>query len=132
MGNFTTSTGIQWTPPSAASNSGNSVLATAGTEDAQSVGKIDVPPGTTAATVFAIPFGSVDAAKVCVVQNLMSTEVGVRLNGAVADDFTLGPGQKFSVDGPVAGTTTPITSVDVVTTADPAATEFVQYWVFGD
>lgn len=132
MGNFSTSQGIQWTPPGAAANSGNSTLTTQGTENAQSVGKLDIPPGTAVSTVVPIPFGQVDAAKVCVVQNLMSSEVGVRLNGSIADNFTLGPGQRFSIDGPTAGSTTPLISVDVVTTVDPAVTEFINYWVFGD
>lgn len=132
MGNFTTSQGIQWTPPSAAVNSGNSTLSTSGTENAQSVGRIDIPPATVTMTVFPIPFGSVGAAKVCVIQNLMSTEIGLRINGSVTDNLTLGPGQRFSVDGPVAGATTPLISVDIVTTADPANTEFVNFWVLGD
>jgi len=132
MGNFSTSQGIQWTPPGASANSGNSTLTTQGTENAQSVGKLDIPPGTTISTVFPIPFGTVDAAKVCVVQNQMSSEVGVRLNGHVTDDFTLGPGQRFCIDGATAGSTTPLTSVDIVTTVDPATTEQINYWVFGD
>lgn len=132
MGNFSTSQGIQWTPPGAAANSGNSTLTTQGTENAQSVGKLDIPTGTVIGTVFPVPFGTVGAAKVCVVQNLMSSEVGIRLNGHVTNDFTLGPGQRFSIDGPTAGSTTPLTSVDIVTTAAPTATEQVNFWVLGD
>lgn len=132
MGNFTTSLGIQWTPPAAADNSGNSTLSTAGTEQAQSVGTIDVPNGTVVGSVLPIPFGSVGAAKVCVVENKMSTEVGVRLNGSLSDEFTLGPGQRFAVSGPVAGSTLPLTQVELTTTADPTQTEKINYWIFGD
>lgn len=131
MANFTTSQGIQWTPPGAAANSGNSTLSTQGTENAQSVGKIDVVPATPIGAI-PVPFGMVGAAKLCVIQNLMSTEIGIRLNGHLTNDFTLGPGQRFSVDGPVAGSTTPLTSVEVVTTAAPATTEFINWWIFGD
>ena len=129
---FTVNTTVQYTPPSAASNSGLATLATSGTENAQSVGKLDILSSITPGDVVAIPFGAVDAAKVCIVRNLMSTEVGIRLNGAVANDFTLGPGQKFQIDGAIAGTTTPLVSVDVELIAAPSATEFVQYWVVGD
>jgi len=132
MSNFSTSQGIQWTPPGAATNSGNSTLTTQGTENAQSVGTLDIPNGTTIATVFPVPFGTVEAAKLCVVQNLMSSEIGVRLNGHGTDDFTLGPGQRFSLDGATAGATTPLISVDIVTTADPASTEQVNFWILGD
>lgn len=129
---FSVNMTLQYTPPSAAANSGLATLAFTGTENAQSVGRLDVPNGTIIGTVLPIPFGAVGSAKVCVVQNLMSTAVGVRLNGAVADEFELGPGQAFALIGGVPGSTLPLTQVDVVTTADPAATEFINFWVMGD
>lgn len=132
MGDFTTSQGVQWTPPGAAANSGNSTLTTSGTENAQSVGSLDIPSGTASGTEFPIPFGSVGAAKVCIIENKMTTEVGLRLNGAGADIITLGPGQRFSVEGSVAGSGTPLTSASIVTTADPTSTEKVNFWVLGD
>lgn len=133
MGSTSVSVGVQWTPPSSATNSGNSTLTFVGTENAQNVGRIDVPAGTVAPTTFAIPFTSVASAKVVIILNQMSTEIGVRLNGTGADNFTLGAGQAFAVIGPVAGTTTPITAVSVLTTSDPAPnTEYVSYWIFGD
>ena len=129
---FSVNVTVQYTPPSAAANSGLGTLAFTGTENAQSIGRLDIPNGTSVATVLPIPFGAVGAAKVCIVQNLMSTAVGVRLNGAVADDFELGPGQTFALIGGVPGGTLPLVSVDIVTTADPAATEFALFWVMGD
>lgn len=125
-------TTVQYTPPGAAASSGLATLATSGTENAQSVGKLDILSSITPATVLPIPFGAVDAAKVCIVQNLMSTEIGVRLNGTASNDFTLGPGQKFQIDGAIAGTTVPLISVDVEIITAPAATEFVNFWVMGD
>jgi hypothetical protein len=132
MGNFTTSLGIVWTPPSAAANSGNSNIAIQGTENAQSVGKVDVGSGTIIGTVFVIPLSGISAAKVCVIQNQMSSEIGVRLNGNVTDNFRLAPGQTFCLFGPSAPGTTPLTSVSVVTTAAPSQVETINYWALGD
>lgn len=132
MKNFTASIGIQWTPPGAPDNTGNSTLSVQGTENAQSVGELDVPSSTTVGTELAVPFGTVDAAKLLVIKNSLSAEVGVKLNGSLTANFTLGPGQIMAIAGPTAGTGTPLTSASVTTTAAPTATEQVQYWVMGD
>lgn len=132
MGSTSISVGIQWTPPGSAANSGNSTLTSVGTENSQSVGKIDIPAATVAPATYVVPFGSVSAAKTVIIQNLMSTEIGVRLNGAVADNFTLGAGQTFIISGPVAGTTVPITAASVLTTDAPTEVEYVNFWIFGD
>ncbi len=129
---FSVTLTVQYTPPGAAANSGLASLASTGTENAQSVGRLDIPAGTTIDTVFPIPFGGVGEAKVCVVQNLMSSAIGIRLNGAIADDFELGPGQTFALIGGVVGGTTPLISVDIVTTVDPTVTEYINYWTMGD
>ena len=129
---FSVTLTVQYTPPSAAVNSGLASVAITGTENAQSVGRLDVPAGTSIDTVIPVPFGAVDEAKVCIVQNLMSSAVGIRLNGAIADDFELGPGQTFALLGAVVGLVTPLTSLDIVTTVDPTVTEFCNYWVMGD
>jgi hypothetical protein len=62
----------------------------------------------------------------------MSTDIGVRLNGSVTDNFELSSGQAYLICGQTAPTTTPITQIDVVTTADPASLEQIIYWVMGD
>lgn len=129
---FTTSTTVQWTPPGTPDNSGLATLAVSGNENAQSVGKHDILASITPATVLAIPFGQVGAAKVAIVQNLMSVEIGLRINGAVANDITLGPGQIFQLTGSTPGSTTPLTALDVEIISAPSATEFVLYWIFGD
>jgi len=129
---FTVNMTLQWTPPSAAANSGLATLASTGTENAQSVGRLDIPNGTVVGTVFGVPFGTVGEAKVCIVLNQMTSPIGIRLNGALADDFELGPGQTFALFGGVPGTATPLTQVDIVTTADPATTQYVNHWVMGD
>jgi len=129
---FTLTLGIQYTPPSAPTNSGVSTLGTSGTSNAQSVGHVDIPNGTVIGTVFSIPVSSISAVKCVVIKNNMLSDIGVRLNGAVADEFEIAPGGEFMLSGSAAGGTTPITQVDIVTTADPAATEQVSYWLYGD
>lgn len=129
---LTTQVSVTYTPPKAAANSGQSTLGTSGAYNAASVGSIDVPNGTTPPTTFSVPFNAVDNAKTVIVRNDMTSDVGIRLNGAVADNFELGPAGEMIISSPTAPGTTPITQVDVVTTADPANLERIFYWVFGD
>ena len=129
---FTLSETVQWTPPGTPDNSGMTTLTSTGTENAQSVGKHDVLASIAPNTVLSIPFGQVDAAKVAIIQNNMSAEIGVRLNGAVANDFTLGPGQKFEISGSTPGSTTPLTQLDVEILTAPTATEYILWWILGD
>ncbi len=129
---FIVNTTVTWTPPGTPENSGVATLATSGVENAQSVGKHDILTSISPASVLSIPFGSVDAAKVAIVENLMTTEIGLRLNGAVANVITLGPGQRFILEGAVAGGTTPLTQLDIEIITAPTATEFVLWWIFGD
>lgn len=124
--------GLQWTPPFAALNSGNSSFNLSAQYNAQNVGQIDVPGATPAATVFPIPFGTVSSAKVLVVKNMMSTDVGIRFNGAVADNFQVAAGACVAVFAPAAPVANPLTSISVVTTAVPGATEQLSFWVYGD
>ena len=123
---------IQFTPPSAPVGSGSAVFQVTASHNAQNVGQIDVNPADTPATIFPVAFGSVAKAKILVVKNLMSSEIGVRINGAVADTFQLAAGGEFCYVCSAFPATTPVTSVSVVTTASPAAVELIQYWVFGD
>jgi len=132
MGSFSASFGILWTPPAAAVNSGNSTVSAQGTENSQSVGKVDVPSGTIIGTTFDIPFQGVSGAKLFTIQNMMSSDIGVRLNGAATDNFRLAPGQMLAMAGPAVAASNPLSSVTVVTTASPAQTELIYYWVMGD
>lgn len=127
-------TTLQWTPPSAAVNSGQSAFTHQAAYNAQNVGAIDVPASTPPSTVFDIPFGSVGKAKCLVVKNLMTTDVDVKLNGSGTVNFTLPPGGKFSYECPVDPTTGtyPLIEASITTLATPTNLESVQYWVFGD
>jgi hypothetical protein len=129
---FTVTVGLQYTPPSAPDNSGVVTLGTQGSTNAQQVGIIDVPNGTVIGTVFPIPFGAVSAAYCCIIKNNMSSAIGIRFNAAVADNFELAPGGEFMMSGSAAAAGTPLTQVDVVTTADPTSTEQIFSYVFGD
>lgn len=129
---FTVTVGLQYTPPSAPDNSGVSTLGTSGSTNAQNAGTLDIPNGTVVGTVFGIPFGSVSAAFCCIVKNNMSSSIGVRFNGAPADEIEIAPSGEFMLSGSAAAAGTPLTQVDIVTTADPTSTEQIHYWVFGD
>ena len=132
MANFNLVSSITWTPPKAITNSGVSTLGTTGVYNAASVGTIDVPPGTVVGTVFSVPFGHIDSLKVIVIRNDMSSDIGVRINGSVTDNFEIAAGGELHYMAPTAPATTPITSLSVVTTLDPAQTESIYFWAFGD
>jgi hypothetical protein len=130
--NVTVTASIQWTPPSAPANSGNATFNVVSAVNAQNVGQIDVQTTDAPATAFPIPFGSVAAAKVILIKNMMSSEIGVRINGAVADTFRIPAGGWVMYAAPVGPNATPWSSATVVTTATPAAIENVQFFVYGD
>lgn len=123
---------VQWTPPSAAANSGSVTFAVTAPHNAQSVGQLDVNPAVTAPDVVPVPFGSVDKAKVAVVKNLTSSEIGLRINGAVADNVKIPAGGEWMYAAATAPAATALSSLDVVILTAPSAVEQVAYYVFGD
>ncbi len=128
------SASIQWTPPSAPSNSGQSTFANQASYNAQNVGSIDIPSGTSPSTDFDIPFGSVGRARVLIVKSMMTSDVNVSLNGSPTPTFTLPPGAKFSFEAPMDPTTGthPITSATITALVAPTNVESCQFFVFGD
>lgn len=130
--NFTATLNLVYTPPGSPAGSGVAALAQAGTYQAGQAGSIDVPPGTTVATVIPIPFGSVSAAKMLVVKNNMANEVGVRLNGAGSNTFNIPPGGFFAYVVPTTPGAVPLTSASIVTTVDPSTTDRTNFYVLGD
>jgi hypothetical protein len=62
----------------------------------------------------------------------MSSDVGIRLNGSVTDNFRLAPGQSLVLSGPSAASTNPLSSASIATTASPGQTELLLYWLLGD
>lgn len=133
MGAFSLSLGCQWTPPSAPANSGNSTIVVTGTENAQNVGRIDVPAAQASGTSYEIPLGSIDSLKTVIVQNGLSNELAVHINGAVAATFGLGAGQTFVFAGNTAPVLTPITQLTLkTTTIQGSAISYISYYSFGD
>jgi hypothetical protein len=128
----TLSLGIQYTPPSAPTNSGSATLSVQSQYNAQNVGQIDIQTTDLSGATFVVPFGSVASGKVVSIKNMMSSDIGVRMNGAISDNFRIPSGGVFVYAAPTAPTLTPLSSMTVVTTATPTQVENVHFWVFGD
>jgi len=96
------------------------------------VGTMDVPAGTLPGTLFPVPFGTVGSAKVLIVKNTTSDEVGFRMNGAGADIFRLTASGVFHIEMPSGPTLAPVTDATIVILTSPAVLNQIQYFVFGD
>lgn len=133
MPDVTINFGITYTPPAAAQNSGQAVLNTTASYQAQSVGTMDIPTTITPATVIPVPFNSIDVgAQVCVVRNSTLNPIGIRINGSVTNNFQLEAGGTWSYVAAAIPTVAPLTEVDIeIITAPVSATQYVNYWVFG-
>jgi hypothetical protein len=129
---FTVACSVVFTPPGANVNSGQSSFPSQGTYGAQCSGNIDVPSGTVLGTSYSIPFGSVAAAKLLIVKNMMSSDIAVRLNGAVTDTFRIAAGGEFMYASPATPSGTPLASALFMTTASPTADEQVLFVTLGD
>jgi hypothetical protein len=123
---------LVYTPPAAPANSGQAALASTHTYNSFNVGSIDVPNGTVIGTTFDIPLGSVEDLKTLMIRNNMTSEIGVRLNAAVANNFNIPAGGTFVYSVPTAPLAVPITEAVLVTTADPTNLERILFWAFGD
>jgi hypothetical protein len=125
---------IQWTPPSAPANSGQSAFTTQASYNAQNVGSIDVPSGTIVSTEIDIPFGSVEKARVFIVKSLMTSDVDVKINGSADPIFSLAPGGSFRYEAPIDPSTGvyPITSASITILVSPTHIEQLNFWVMGD
>jgi hypothetical protein len=130
--NVTVTASVQWTPPSAPANSGTATFNVVASVNAQNVGQVDVQVSDPPGAVFPMPFGSIATAKVICIKNMMSSEVGVRINGHVTNDFRVPAGGIVMYAAPVGPNSEPWASASIVTTASPAAIEAVQFFVFGD
>ncbi len=99
---------------------------------AQAESTVDVPDTTAAATVFPVPFGSIaDGATMLIVQNNLDTAITLKINGGDLENSI--PAGKFGMVQVGDLGAAPITSADIVTTADPQAGDgSVDCFVFGD
>lgn len=100
---------------------------------ASNAGFIDVLAATADAHEYEIPFGAVDEVKGILVQNNTTQQLNVRLNGAVADEYSLPPGGLFiPLFGTTASLDSPLLSISLVTTAAVTADGTIAYVVLGD
>ena len=129
---FSCTIGLLYTPPSAQANSGNATLQIQGSASGQNVGQVDIAAATAPATVIPIPFGALASAKLFLIKNMMSSEIGVRINGHVTNDFNVPVGGVVMYAAPSAPSLVPFTLASIVTTGTPSVTESVLYWTFGD
>lgn len=100
---------------------------------ASQTGYIDIPGATLSAVSFAVPFGSVASPTLVYLKNLSGHDLGVRLNGAVADEYQLpANGQGLPIAAGAAAGANPLTSLSVVTTTAQVTDGQVFFAVFGD
>ncbi len=100
---------------------------------ASAVGFVDIPSGTADATAFNVPLGSVVQFKGVLVQNNTNQQLNVRINGAVADEWTLPPSGVFiPLFAATAALDDPLTEIELVTTALTTEDGTIGYIVLGD
>ncbi len=95
---------------------------------ASAAGFLDIPAAAADGTSYAVPFGTVAAAKGYVLQNNTDQAVEVSIN-ASEDVFTLQPGGILVQQGQAVST---VTSISVITTALTTEQGTVAYVVLGD
>jgi len=81
MTNATAQLGIQYTPPNAATNSGNVAYMVTSPYNAQNVGQFDILSSEVAPITNSIPFGSVSQCLMLIIKNGQATDIGLRING---------------------------------------------------
>jgi hypothetical protein len=128
----TTSASVIYTPPLGSPNSGSATFQTASAYNAQNIGTMDIPAGTLPGTLFPVPFGTVNSAKVLIVKNNTTDEVGFRMNGAGADIFRLVANGVFHIEMPASPTLNPIVDATIVILVSPSVMQSANYFVFGD
>jgi hypothetical protein len=95
-------------------------------------GDVDVPALAAAATVFALSFGSIASATGLLVQNNTGQDLGVRINGAIADEFQVPDGSCKAFALPATPATNGVTAISLVTTEEQVLAGSIAYRLFGD
>jgi hypothetical protein len=101
---------------------------------AQLAGTIDVPVDVADNDPFDIPFGSIAAPTLVIIENASGQELEVKINGAAAVSHTI-PNGGFMI--PVASSSsaaigTPITAIQLIATGTGSAVGRIAYRIFGD
>ncbi len=123
---------INWTPPSAPANSGQSSFTTQASYNAHNVGAVDIPASTGPGTSIVIPFGTVTKPKMIVLKNLMTDEVELHVNGSVTNTFMIASQGMVIYCASIEVSVDDWTSINVVTTGTNTNIETLQYFIFGD
>ena len=130
----TLNSSIQWTPPSAPINSGQSTISITTTYNELNTGAVCVQVGASVGSVIPIPFGTVTKAKCFILKNTSLDDVDVSINGSLTPNFTLpsvSTVQYGCASNPTVGTH-PIASVSLTTLTAPTSIDKIEFWVFGD
>ena len=98
---------------------------------AQNCGNIDIADLTAGSTVIVVPFGTIAKATGGVIRNTNSLDIGIRINGSVANNFQLAPGGTLLISQLVDAAAGDLTAISIVTTAQQAGAGRVAYWIFG-
>lgn len=136
MPNCSASTNITYTPTGASSPI-TITWANTFAYAAQAADVIDVPDAATLGTTYDASFGSVAAPALVAFRNLTGQALGVRLNGAVANTYTVEAldattKKVFQVLPAGVDTTTPLTAITFVLTAAQSGAGTIEVLVFGD
>jgi hypothetical protein len=123
---------LVYSPPSGPVNSVTATMATACVHNAQNVGVLDVPAGTSPSTVFPIPFGSVSSAKLLVIKNTSNDEIGVQLNSSASDIYRISAGGFMAIGMSSDPTADAVTDATVTWINAAVSLQTIQFWVFGD
>lgn len=136
MPNASASTNLTYTPTGASSPI-TITWANTFAYAAQANSVIDVEDAEVMGATFAASFGSVAEPALVAFRNLTGQALGVRINGAVADNYTIEAldattNKVYQVLPAGVGTTTPITAITFVLTAAQSGAGTIEVLVFGD
>lgn len=123
---------ITYTPPNAPANSGVISLLQNASYNGHNVGQIDVLPTVPANTNIPVPFAAITSAKVIAIKNNMSSEIGIKINGASTNTFNLKANGFLIYAASGAPDASQFASASIVTTAQPSVSETISFGVWGD
>jgi hypothetical protein len=95
------------------------------------VGVLDVAQGTTSATVFTIPVGSISTILALYVENLTGQDMLIKFNSTTVTMY-VPTGSALFYFAPVAPGTDPWTALSLTTTTSQVADGKINYRVFGN
>jgi hypothetical protein len=94
-------------------------------------GTVDIVTGTGAGTIFSLALGAIGNVSALTLENHAGQEVGVRFNGAIADQFHIADGASWTVALPATLAAGSISAIKIATTSTVAADGYVDYTALG-